>query len=1825
MMLFAFFGLWQTALGIGAAAISIPIIIHLINQKRYKIVEWAAMKFLINAQKQTRQRMRIEQILLLLCRMAILALICFAMSAVSPWAEEIWQGLGLAEWGPAPIARQHRIHHVIVLDASLSMNQKIDGGQTAFEKAKQLALRKIADCPSSDGYSVLVLKDAPFWLVGDASYNARKVSEAIRELRAGHGTASVPTALTLVSNKLKEASGRFPVQAVYFFTDMQHSTWQGHAGEDTAKAAPPAGEGPDKSDAKKKSDFLEISERASTVFVDCGPIEAPNNLAVTRVEFAYDNTAYLVTGSDPDEPDERAKGLTILATVKNFGKKVASGVRPELLIGKAKTVPGDNALHFRPDDKSDKSESIEPNGQHTFKFKHVFKEPGTYAVQVRIPDDALDPDNSRTIIVTVRRDFPVLLVNGKTSADRLKGASDYLRLALNPYPRGETAWWAPVKPTVKTPEQFSDLTDSELSGYDCIFWCDVPKFGPNDAHKLDLFVRRGGGLVVTMGDESAKSAALYNKHFHTGDHMLLPARFQTRKDNVIDVPPGHRFFMQTSAPNAFKDPPLAAFVDQGDQLVLRSANFRKFVHAIPDHRANVVLTFMEETTRQDAPKVESNTPRNAPAILEWNPPWARAQALAPPTLRPGQHVAVPPARYRGKVILFTSTVNTDWTSWPSNPSFGAMVQEWTRLAISGRLREQGQTVGGLLEGQIPGATETEITIHFPTELKLEPGKTRTQVVDEVNSFRWAESDFAGVYRAEFGPDPKHEIPFAVNVPFQSPSESDLSRTDKSELEGGYIGWKLQVVRDPLEASVAGGPVNEAAVESFQPVGPTVANIALLIVLGLMFVEIVMAWHFGHYTVSEGQLSDSPGGSTGTAFAGVMAALAAILCGIGALIVIHEKWTGDFLGFLPDILRTWFEYQMDIPPPPAGEGRFWSLEPRPFLFGLPGPENWYAALIFLTAVAVVFFIYKAEGPKVSLTFKLLLGVLRICLILATVYWLLPQYQQPFKRKSWPDLVILIDDSQSMGEPDSYSDGLVLERVNKLRLEIQKRMEKELPDRKRTLNAAIAKMEANANRSPDDNLQLDSLRNRLTYWKKQEVLLGKDQWRPSRLQLAQAILAQPEPHWLKTILKKEQKIHIFHLDIHGRATKLRDLNGDAGDIIERAHIERAEKALAALEPVGNQSRLGTAVRRVIEQYAGSSLSSVIMFTDGVTTRDERLSEVAKYAKQKNVALFFIGVGDESKARELKLQDLEVEDPIYLGDTAVFRVGVVANGFKGATVPVILKRIDKKTGKPEEIMREELRTEDGKKTPTTKLRHTPTEKGPHKYIIEIEPPKLLDGERPLPQADLRIERIIEVIDIEEIRVLYVEQQPRYEYRYLKFLMEREMPDDKKQKKKSIDLKVLLLEADAEFHLQDRHAIEHFPPTLEELNKYQVLIIGDCDPTHKKFAGAMKNIVAFASGLDDKGKPRGKPGGGVLFLAGPLNNPHRYRGTELEKIMPIEPTQGVPPGETPHEKPYRPKLTDAGSAHPIFRSFGAGNTHDKVFNSLAPIFWYPVKYKPAPGATTLAIKEGLKGEGEDVEKVSDHALVVQKFTGGAGRSMFFGFDETWRWRNASAPGKSDHEAKYNAFWIQTMRYLARGGSTRTELKLEKQVYQVGETIKVTVRFPDRTPGGKGAPKLDADTKVKVSVTHRPPNAKDNALERDDKEMVLAKKTESGVYEGTWPDTSREGTYRFRLTNPDVSDTQPDKQKPSAECEVVLPPGELENLRLDVADLRAAAGATTNGGYFPLDKAEDVLRVLPPGESVAITLPVPPLVWWNQWWVFILIVFLITSEWILRKVKHLL
>ena len=254
-------------------------------------------------------------------------------------------------------------------------------------------------------------------------------------------------------------------------------------------------------------------------------------------------------------------------------------MRVELLVGKARENAGEPPMTMRV-----VAESIVPavkaNDRQPVTFEKVkFPKAGTYAVQVRLQGaDKLDVDDVRTVVVTVKENIPVLLVNGKLAPDRFDRATEYLRLALNPFPPGSDEKNAPIRPKVINQKTFAEMTDDDLQDYDCIFWCDVAQFGSADLRRMEAHVRRGGGLVFSMGEKAIENLDAYNRLLFKDDHGLLPAKLVKK----IQAGPDQHFYLKAlDNDKAFLDWPLKAFKDEDDKATLNHARFFQYLQATP--------------------------------------------------------------------------------------------------------------------------------------------------------------------------------------------------------------------------------------------------------------------------------------------------------------------------------------------------------------------------------------------------------------------------------------------------------------------------------------------------------------------------------------------------------------------------------------------------------------------------------------------------------------------------------------------------------------------------------------------------------------------------------------------------------------------------------------------------------------------------------------------------------------------------------------------------------------------------------------------------------------------------------------------------------------------------------------------------------------------------------------------------------------------------------------------------------------------------------------------------------------------------------------------
>src|SRR4051812_10247707 len=123
--------------------ISLPVVIHLINQRRYQTIRWAAMMFLLAANRMSRGYARLRQLLIMLFRMLAVAGLVFAASR--PLAGG-W--LGRAAGGRPDTT-------IVLLDRSPSMRQQGPGTVVSKLDACRGQLARTLGVPGSNRWVLI--------------------------------------------------------------------------------------------------------------------------------------------------------------------------------------------------------------------------------------------------------------------------------------------------------------------------------------------------------------------------------------------------------------------------------------------------------------------------------------------------------------------------------------------------------------------------------------------------------------------------------------------------------------------------------------------------------------------------------------------------------------------------------------------------------------------------------------------------------------------------------------------------------------------------------------------------------------------------------------------------------------------------------------------------------------------------------------------------------------------------------------------------------------------------------------------------------------------------------------------------------------------------------------------------------------------------------------------------------------------------------------------------------------------------------------------------------------------------------------------------------------------------------------------------------------------------------------------------------------------------------------------------------------------------------------------------------------------------------------
>lgn len=444
----------------GVLLAAVPVIIHILNRRRFKVVQWAAMEYLLAAMRKNRRRLRFEQWILLATRCLVLALLGLALA----------RPLACSQTNLAAAGAQRSGLHVLVIDNSYSMGYEVQRpeARTHLQQARLLA-KQLIDRLSNGGESVVIITAAnpAAAVIAQPSYDLQGAKAAIDRIEQTSVGTDLAGALQLAM-QIAEAQPAALRRELYLFTDGTRSAWDAPS----AKLLHQQGE--------------QLVKLYHIVHFNLGR-QNQWNQAVLELR----PESNLVTTKFNNE---------FLADVKGYGPSTEATIQWKL---DNQPLPGGANV------KLDTQTPPQILSQLTIRTG------GPHIISVSaIGPDALGIDNTRRRVVDAASELKVLIVEGDHGVGLMSGSAAFLTLALAPPAEASAACNAKTNSAI-APELISDLElgNKVLADYRAVLLTNVARFPPEQADQLQKYVQQGGTLLLFMGEQV--NADSYNK-------ILLP-------------------------------------------------------------------------------------------------------------------------------------------------------------------------------------------------------------------------------------------------------------------------------------------------------------------------------------------------------------------------------------------------------------------------------------------------------------------------------------------------------------------------------------------------------------------------------------------------------------------------------------------------------------------------------------------------------------------------------------------------------------------------------------------------------------------------------------------------------------------------------------------------------------------------------------------------------------------------------------------------------------------------------------------------------------------------------------------------------------------------------------------------------------------------------------------------------------------------------------------------------------------------------------------------------------------------------------------------------
>jgi hypothetical protein len=447
---------------LAALAGIIPVVLHMINRQKIKDLPFPTLIFLRISVEKTRQRRRIQDLLLMLIRLAVLLLLAFGL------ARPALTNLASLFAGGATSAV------AIVLDNSASMGM-VDQDVLRFDTALRASQQILDELKDGDLIGLFIPCGIPFPEQDKLERTKEQATQMLSQVKVTYEKANLSSKL-LEARKLL-AKSTAPNKQIYIISDMQTMGFEAlkNEGADTTPQTPP-----DPAADKEEGRDIPI------IIVDVNRTPRPN----AAVQGVLLETTVPVAGVPVKARVEVANtsAVALPRVVELFINGTKEAVSPVL--------------------------ELPPLGRAVHEFSFSFDRGGLHKGEVRLAgDDGSKFDDRRYFTMEVDQGIPVAIVKARRHEISYLEDAFYLEQALSPGREG--GWALRVVPLVT-----SDLAGEPLENYRVIYLVNVPALGADEAQRLARFVENGGSVVWICGENVDADA--YNQMNAGAEGKILP-------------------------------------------------------------------------------------------------------------------------------------------------------------------------------------------------------------------------------------------------------------------------------------------------------------------------------------------------------------------------------------------------------------------------------------------------------------------------------------------------------------------------------------------------------------------------------------------------------------------------------------------------------------------------------------------------------------------------------------------------------------------------------------------------------------------------------------------------------------------------------------------------------------------------------------------------------------------------------------------------------------------------------------------------------------------------------------------------------------------------------------------------------------------------------------------------------------------------------------------------------------------------------------------------------------------------------------------------------